>query len=55
MLYFNVVLYSIATGKIIKTIKAHRGWVLSVAFSPEGKFIFRSGDDKIVKIWTLSP
>ena len=30
---------------------AHSGWVRSVAFSPDGKTIVSSSDDKTIKVW----
>ncbi|MGK7932677.1 MAG: WD40 repeat domain-containing protein [Microcystaceae cyanobacterium] len=50
----TVMLYDLVTRKIT-TLKAHQGWVLSVAFSPDGKYLYSGGEDKLVKIWQVRP
>ncbi|KAF3886951.1 MULTISPECIES: nSTAND1 domain-containing NTPase [Nostocales] len=41
-------------GKLIKTWNAHNGWVNSVSFSPDGKFLVSGGEDNIVKLWNVA-
>jgi len=36
----------------IQTLKGHKDWVRSVAFSPDGKTIASGSCDNIIKIWT---
>ena len=33
------------------TLRGHSGWVLSVAYSPDGKHIVSGSRDNTVKIW----
>jgi WD40 repeat protein len=33
------------------TLRGHSNWVLSVAYSPDGKHIVSASRDKTVKIW----
>jgi WD40 repeat protein len=50
----NVCLWNIHNGTLIKTIKAHRGFVESLAFHPRQENILASGSrDRTVKIWDI--
>ena len=51
----TIMLFDAATGRQLTTLSGHEGWVLSLAFSPDSKFLYSGAEDKIVKIWQLSP
>ena len=42
-----------ATGKERATLKGHKGDVISVVFSPDGKTLASGSDDKTIKLWGL--
>lgn len=45
--------WNIADGKLVATLKGHSGIVRAVLFSPDGKLLFSSGEDKTVKQWSV--
>jgi WD40 repeat protein len=49
----NIMLFEIATGKLLTTLNGHKGWVLSLAFSPNGDILYSGAEDKTVKIWRV--
>ena len=51
----TIMLFDLATGRKITTLEGHRGWVLSLAFSPDGKYLYSGAEDKMVKVWQLQP
>ena len=49
----KVILWNVATGKILKTLTGHKSIVTSVEFSPDEKYLISSTIDGITKIWDI--
>jgi WD40 repeat protein len=47
----TIVIIDATTGKEIKTFSGHRGGVISVCFSPDGKYILSGSYDTSIKLW----
>ena len=50
----KVVLWDIATGKVIRTFVGHSGVVYDVAFSPDGQYLLTGGGDRIAILWDVA-
>ncbi|MGD1703235.1 WD40 repeat domain-containing protein [Dapis sp. BLCC M229] len=38
-------------GKLLRTLRGHRGWIESVSFSPDGQLLASGGTEKTIKLW----
>ena len=47
----NIKLWDVATGELTTTISAYDNWVLSVAFSPDGKLLASGSLDNTIMLW----
>jgi WD40 repeat protein len=46
-------LWSVRTGRLLRTFKGHKASVGSVVFSPGGKFLATGADDATMKLWNV--
>jgi len=50
-----VKVWDVASGQETLTLKGHRGPVLSVAFTSDGRRLVSGSDDETVRIWDARP
>jgi WD40 repeat protein len=50
----TVGVFDYSTGKVLQTLKGHRGSVSAVTFTPDGKRLVSGGADKSVRVWDPS-
>jgi WD40 repeat protein len=51
----TAMVWEVATGKELQTLRGHTGSLFSVAFSPDGNRLATGSQDLTVKIWNVSP
>jgi WD40 repeat protein len=51
---FNIKLFRVADGTLVKTLAGHNNSTHSVAFSPVGGLLASGGDDRNAKLWRVS-
>jgi WD40 repeat protein len=45
--------WDLKTGKLVRTLEGHRGWVWAVAVTPEGGHAISGSYDRTLKVWEL--
>jgi WD40 repeat protein len=51
----SIILRDARTGRELLTLSGHTGWVMGLAFSPDGKRLASTSLDGTVKIWRITP
>jgi WD40 repeat protein len=50
----KAVLWEVATGKRVRTLKKHAGWITAISFSSDGRYAVSGGDDQTVQLWEVA-
>ena len=50
----TAILWDLASGKALRVLKGHGHWVMSVAFSPDGKQALTGSYDHTARLWDLA-
>ncbi|MDQ2993463.1 MAG: pentapeptide repeat-containing protein [Pseudomonadota bacterium] len=50
----TIIIWNSITGKLTLTFKAHNRSVNTIAYSPDGKYLISAGEDKEIKIFSVS-
>jgi WD40 repeat protein len=50
----EIKLWDVATGREVRTLSGHTGWVNSVAFSPDGRLLASGSGDWMIKLWDVA-
>lgn len=49
----KICLWNIDSGKLIKTLLKHQGFINGLTFSPDGKFLASGSEDGLILVWNL--
>lgn len=49
----DVKLWDVASGKMTATLRGHTGVITGLAFTPDGKMLVSSSDDRTVRLWSI--
>ncbi|KAF9260272.1 WD40 repeat-like protein [Marasmius fiardii PR-910] len=49
-----IIIWDMQSGRQLKTLIRHDGWIRGIEFHPSGKFLISASDDKHMRVWDLS-
>lgn len=50
----KIILWDLAAGRQLYSLRGHSGWIFTLAFSPDGETLVSGGSDGVVKFWSVA-